>query len=97
MPAKSKWNHEKIKQESKKYKSRSDFWANSKKAYSAACRLKILDEVCSHMPLNKCQKWDYETIKKEALRFSIIECILFIMKYCFFRNHIMTISKFIWN
>ena len=120
MPAKSKWRIEKIKEESKKYKSRSEFWANSKKAYSAAYRLKILDEVCSHMkgvkqknywtkercmefakqfkyrsqflkskggaykaayrlkildevcshmPLNKCQKWDYETIKKEALKF----------------------------
>lgn len=49
-PLNKKWNKELVHTEALKYDNRHDFAKGSPKAYSAAVRLKILDEVCSHMP-----------------------------------------------
>lgn len=49
-PLNKKWNKELVHTEALKYDNRHDFAKESPKAYSAAVRLKILDEVCSHMP-----------------------------------------------
>lgn len=44
------WTTENITNEALKYKTRSEFASKCKKAYFQACKLKILDDVCSHMP-----------------------------------------------
>lgn len=43
------WNEDRIKEESLKYKTRSEFAAGCRPAYNAAKRLGIFEEVCSHM------------------------------------------------
>jgi hypothetical protein len=44
-----KWTPEKVQEEASKYKTRSEFRINSGGSHSAAKRLNILDQVCSHM------------------------------------------------
>lgn len=51
-----KWTHETLALEALKYKNKSDFKNNSTKAYAAAWRNKILDQICSHMIKNRNTK-----------------------------------------
>lgn len=44
------WGRATIAAEALKYKTRTEFAHGSKAAYSAATKLKIIDEVCGHMP-----------------------------------------------
>lgn len=55
------WNKDTIKAEALKYDNRHDFAVKSHKAYAAAVRLKILDEVCDHM--KKPQKHECTSIE----------------------------------
>jgi len=43
------WTIEKIKEESKKYKTRTEWMNKEKSSYSLACKKGILDECCKHM------------------------------------------------
>jgi len=63
----SKWNKEKIHKLSKKYNTRNEFKKNESAAYAAARKLKVLDEVCSHMssPLNIRTKSEILSIAKK--------------------------------
>ncbi len=64
-----KWTNDKIALEATKYENRKDFKAKSGSAYVAACRCKILDEVCSHMEAPRrpyTKKW----LTKEALKYN---------------------------
>ena len=45
------WTKEKYIEEALKYKTKTDFWKNSGRAYNVAIELNILDEICSHMEL----------------------------------------------
>jgi len=54
-----KWTARSIKKEAKKYRFRSDFSKKSSGAYSAACDLMILAEVCANM---KSRVSDYDCI-----------------------------------
>lgn len=65
----SKWNYELLKNEALKYNTRSDFNKNSKGAYHSAYRLKILDEICSHMLIIVKNNYTIEEIKNEALKY----------------------------
>lgn len=47
------WLFEEIEREALKYKTRSEFFNNSRGAYKSAARNKILNLVCSHMPYNR--------------------------------------------
>ena len=46
-----RWTKENCKIEALKYNYRSEFQKKSHSAYNASIRLKILDEVCSHMKI----------------------------------------------
>lgn len=46
---KNKWLKEELINEALKYKSREEFHLNSTGAYRAACRLGILNDICTHM------------------------------------------------
>lgn len=61
IPRNRLWNKDTIKAEALKYDNRHDFAVKSHKAYSAAVRLKILDEVCDHM--KKPQKHECTSIE----------------------------------
>lgn len=72
---KIKWTEELIKIEALKYETKDQFWKNAKGAHTAARRLGIFEEVCSHMKkLNKPK--GYWKIKKncqeEALKYNTI-------------------------
>ena len=45
------WTKEKCKEEALKYEYRGEFQKNSRSAYNASIRYKILDEICSHMKI----------------------------------------------
>lgn len=62
-----KWTKEKIKIEALKFETRGDFRKNSPKAYDAASRNKILNDVCSHMKyvLNYWTKEKIEIVAKK--------------------------------
>jgi len=66
-----KWTKEKCREESLKYKSRSEFQKNSL-AYSPCYDHKWLDEVCSHMFQKKKPNgyWTKEKCKEEALKYT---------------------------
>lgn len=57
-----KWTFELIQEEALKYKTRSEF-RDTGGPYRAAIRLKILDDVCSHMQILKI-KWNLETLRQ---------------------------------
>lgn len=59
---------EKIRQEALKYKTRGEFQKGSHSIYIAAWRMKILDDICSHME-NLYNSWSIESLKKEALKY----------------------------
>jgi len=63
-----RWTYEMIKDEAQKYKTRGEFSKGSSKAYHAAIRINILDDVCSHMELVRTN-WTYEMIKNEAQKY----------------------------
>ncbi|HEY5235474.1 MAG TPA: hypothetical protein VIJ14_04790, partial [Rhabdochlamydiaceae bacterium] len=66
-----KWNTvEKIKLEADKYTTKTAFAFGSAGAYRAALRLEILDEICSHMPPSKTEKYGHEELQKEADKYS---------------------------
>jgi hypothetical protein len=43
------WNFEKCKEESLKYKNRTEFWKKSSYVYSICRKNKWLNEICNHM------------------------------------------------
>ena len=64
---------EMITEAAKAYRKRSDFRLHDKAAYNAAQRMKILDEVCAHMPSSHGVKrghWTDETLLEEARKYS---------------------------
>lgn len=65
--AKQKWIKEQIQIEALRYSSRTEFRDNNRGAHSAAHRLNIIDEVCSHMIIEN--KWTKETVTREALKY----------------------------
>jgi len=64
-----KWNINTITNESLKYTTKNDFFKNNQSAYHAARKLNILDEVCSHMQLNRTN-WTINMIKDKALKYN---------------------------
>lgn len=71
---KTKWNKNKLKTITKKYKNRNEFRINNNLAYVAACRKKILDELFENHPNNgflvkRNGYWTKENIKKEAKKY----------------------------
>ena len=48
-----KYSNDEVSDEAKKYKTRQEFKDNSRWAYDAAKNRKMLDKVCSHMPIPK--------------------------------------------
>ena len=66
-----KWTYEKCLEESKKYKSRSEFYKNNNTAYNASTRNKwINDFVWLKRPVVHNKKWTYETCYEEAKKYS---------------------------
>jgi very-short-patch-repair endonuclease len=71
---KRKWTFELIHKEALKFKTRCDFKRGNCSAYQAAQKLKILDEVCSHMPKMSMRKgvdhhafkWTPNSLHKKA-------------------------------
>ncbi len=59
---------EKLQKEALKYEFRNEFKKGSPKAYDRARKLKLLNEICSHM---KCQResWTFENIQSIALKY----------------------------
>ncbi|MCE3255585.1 MAG: hypothetical protein K0R25_1079 [Rickettsiaceae bacterium] len=66
------WTKEKCAGEASKYTTRKEFERGASSACGAARKNKWLDEICSHMKRlqNVKNHWDYETCKKEALKYS---------------------------
>lgn len=65
--SKNNWNYDILQKEALKYQSRQQFNKNNPRAYKAAYRKNLLDEICSHMAGNIM--WDKEMIYKEALKY----------------------------
>ena len=65
-----KWTFEKIKDRASKFFTRNEFKKNEITAYSTACRLKILDEVCSHMAKPKTLLLTNKSLQERALKFT---------------------------
>jgi len=64
------WNYENCKKEALRYKTKKNFYKNSKGAYNSAKRNKWLNNICEHMIGNKnIGYWNYENCKKEALKY----------------------------
>ena len=71
------WTFEELWEEALKFKTRVEFARKSKSSYNIACRMKILDTICSHMPKHVDQsgensavyKWTFKMIHVEALKF----------------------------
>ena len=71
-----KWSYEALKEESLKYKTKSEFQKGSNGAYTTALKKDILEEICRHMPIytkigktNPNFVWSDENIQKEALKY----------------------------
>lgn len=64
-----KWTFDVLEAEAQKYTSRSDFANNSKAAYSAAKKAKLLDKICSHMEFKYKSNnyWTKEKCQERAL------------------------------
>ena len=73
-----KWTFDSLKEEALKYKTRGEFAKNSKSAYQSAYSKKIIDTICSHMPIRVDQsgsnsarfKWTTEMLQAEALKYN---------------------------
>jgi len=71
--ARKKWTFEEIAAEAAKFDSRAAFASESNRAYNAAWRQGILDQVCGHMevsPIYSQKRWDRESVFAEALKFN---------------------------
>lgn len=66
-----KWDLNKIKEEALKYNRRIDFQKKSPNAYTAAFNRKIVDEVCSHMPIIRVKGRTKEECHAVALRYTV--------------------------
>ena len=65
------WTKEKILEDALKYKSKGDWWEQSRSAYYAAKRLGIFEDVVGHMVSpEKDRYWTRERITEEAKRFN---------------------------
>ena len=67
--ARIKWNFEKAKEVAAKYGSRSAFEKGDLPAYAYALKNKIMDDICDHMVSLWKKKWDFDSIKTEALKY----------------------------
>jgi hypothetical protein len=75
----SKWTFELLKLEAAKYQTRAAFSRESCGAYLSARKQKILDEICSHMPIRVDQsgengsnsKWSFERLREEATKYTL--------------------------
>ena len=66
------WTREKCQIEANKYSTRGEFIKKGLDAYTAATKMNILDEVCSHM-ISKFKPqsyWTKEKCLREALKYS---------------------------
>lgn len=63
-----KWTRDQLLVEALKFSHRGDFFKNNNKAYKAAKRQGVLDEVCSHM-ISLRKKYSNEEILLEALKY----------------------------
>lgn len=64
------WTKEKLLIEANKYKSRNEFKNECRKAYDAARRKGMLDEICTHMPKTlKSKVNSINDVKIEALKY----------------------------
>jgi hypothetical protein len=71
MAVKIKWTYEKIRVEALKYNSRSEFKRKNRYVYALACKMGILDKICSHMKTIRSKNWNnLENLKKEALKYN---------------------------
>ena len=62
-----------VRQEAKKYTSRTEFVKLSPTAYHWAWRKKVLDDVCGHMPISSLyseKRWSHETVAIEARKYT---------------------------
>lgn len=69
MSMKKKWYKESLLSEALKYQSRKDFRKLSSGAYDAALRLNIVNEICSHMPIER-KSWTLKELQEEALKYN---------------------------
>jgi len=72
------WSKEKCLIEALKYNTRSEFYYNSNKIYSAACRNKWLNDICKHM-YYKHKSWTLEDCIELARKYE--------NKYDFYKNN----------
>jgi hypothetical protein len=63
-----KWTKQIIQAEALKYQKKSDFNNGCRRAYGAAYKMGILDEVCSHMQVFQ-RDWTMQMLKYEALKY----------------------------
>ena len=64
-----KYTYDIVKAEALKYTTRSEFRKKSSGHYDAALRLKIVDEICSHMERLNRKPFTAEEIRLEAAKF----------------------------
>ena len=69
------WTKERCKEEALKYKTRKEFQFKSRSAYVSALKNKLLDDICSHMELQKKPSlyWTKERCKEEALKYKTMK------------------------
>ena len=65
---KRKWTKQVIQAEALKYQKKSDFNNGCKRAYAAAYKMGILDDVCSHMQVLKTD-WTMQLLQNEATKY----------------------------
>lgn len=71
------WTFQKLQAEALKYKFKNEFQKGSKSATNAAYRLKVMDEICAHMPDHQDMsgenhpnfKWAFKLLQEEALKY----------------------------
>ena len=63
------WNHDSAAEEASKYSSIADFQKGAGGAYTYAYRMKILDQICSHMDRAVRKKTSDEELKSEAEKY----------------------------
>lgn len=64
------WTKEGLKKEALKYKTRGEFKKKHEGAYVTARKLKIMEEICEHMPPSATKPYTKAQIKKEAKKFT---------------------------
>jgi len=71
MPPKSPWNEEELKRVAEKCVTRKEFRERHSAAYWRCVRLKIIEEVCSHMPKRCEQYWTKEKVFRLASKYEV--------------------------